>query len=222
MYDLLKLTKSISKYCVGMEGNVSEKLTGGLFTIKASGAQMSKMAGEDFVIMNHEGAQVSNFDRKPSMEVGFHQYLLGLDGVNFVAHTHPTNTMKILCSGCGLSRMFSEYRIFPDQVLFNGRKSCLVPYATPGEKLANTVEVWVNDFISTNKIYPKLILLKNHGIIACGRTAEECIIITDICEKSAEIFLGASEIGNVLHLTDSEMDEILVHENEKYRLGLVQ
>ena len=48
-----------------------------------------------------------------------------------------------------------------------------------------------------NGFFPKLILLKNHGIITTGASVRECTVSTLMCEKSAEIFIGAKLLRQV-------------------------
>jgi len=124
--------------------------------------------------------------------------------------------MKILCSNKIYE--FAEKRIFPDQVVFNGVSSCIIPYTKPGVELKKMVELEVSKWIKNYGELPKLILLKNHGIITFGKTVDECIIKTEICEKSAEIFSGAL-IHGIEFLTNNEVTELLNDEKEKYRIN---
>ena len=59
------------------------------------------------------------------MEVGFHKFLLGFNDINYVSHTHPVNTLKILSSK--QSHIFASHRLFPDQVIFNGKSHVFSP-----------------------------------------------------------------------------------------------
>jgi ribulose-5-phosphate 4-epimerase/fuculose-1-phosphate aldolase len=97
----------------------------------------------------------------------------------------------------------------------------LVPYSKPGDNLNETIKQNVNNFILKNNFFPNLILLKNHGIIACGKSIDECIIITDICEKAAEIFLGTIMIGDTTFLTDEQINELITDNKEIYRKQLL-
>ena len=216
---IISLSKEVSKYCIGMEGNVSVKTERGLL-IKASGARLSELSYDDLVEFDMSGNQLSNPSRKGSMELSFHTFLLGFEGINYISHTHPTNTLMILCSE--MCELFASNRMFPDQIVFNGKKSCLVPYAKPGEELTKLISEYVNSFIGKEGYFPKLILLKNHGIITCGGTIEECIISTEICEKSAEIFLGSIMLGNINFLTDNETIDLINDKKEKYRQDLLK
>jgi len=219
IYMLISLSKQVSKYCIGMEGNVSEKTERGLL-IKASGARLSELSYNDVVEFDMNGNQLSNLSKRGSMELSFHTFLLGFEGINYVSHTHPTNTLKILCSE--LCELFAFNRMFPDQVVFNGKKSCLVPYAKPGQELTKVISECVNSFIENEGYFPKLILLKKHGIITCGGTIDECVMSTDMCEKSAEIFIGSYGLGHICFLSAIETNDLNIDKNEKYRQDLLK
>jgi len=105
--------------------------------------------------------------------------------------------------------------MFPDQVIFNGKKSCVIPYAKPGIPLMNMIGVHLESFIKTENFFPNVILLKNHGLITCGKTILECIYATEICEKSAEIFMGKYKPN---FLTEDEVNDLLNDDKEKYRI----
>lgn len=212
---LLDLSKQVSRHCVGMEGNISGK-HGDYFYIKASGTNLNKLGFKDLVKFDFNGNQKNNFPKKGSMELGFHTFLLSYENINFISHTHPTKTLSILCSEKIID--FANQRIFPDQVIFNGEKSCIVPYSKPGDELTQSIKNEVSKFINHNGYFPKLILLQNHGIISCGSSIEECIIMTDICEKSAEVFLNTP---NIKFLTEKEVKSLSDDEKEKYRKSLL-
>lgn len=216
--ELINLGKLVEPYVVGMEGNISKKTKNG-FIIKCSGSKLPNLTFNDFVEFDINLNQLSNFEKRGSMELGFHSFFLNFENVNYVCHTHPTNTLKILCGNLG--KKFSKIRLFPDQVIFNDEKSCLVDYRTPGKELLNEIKKQVTKFIKKEKKLPKLILLKNHGIITLGKTIDECYITTQICEKSAEIFLTYFDAKNVKKLTKKEIKKLLNNKNEKYRKSLL-
>ena len=213
--DLLSLSISLSNFVVGMEGNISKKTNDGII-IKASGSNLRNLSESDLVSYNFKGEQTNNHNKKGSMELSFHLYLLENYNIKYVAHTHPTNTLKILVSD--KINEFADKRLFPDQVIFNGKKSCIIPYSLPGQPLTDTIKIYLNRFIEEENYFPNLILLKNHGIIVCGNSIEECIYGTEICEKSAEIFLTNFTCD---YLSDSEIDELINDEQEKYRKSLL-
>jgi len=215
--NLKKLARHAAKHCIGMEGNISGKIDKNLLYIKASGTRLETLEGEDLIPFNFNGKQLGLFGKKGSMELSFHTYLLGFDKIWYISHTHPVNTLKILCTDN--SKIFADFRLFPDQVVFNGPKSCLVPYGKPGEELTSLIKQNVEEFIKTEGYFPKLILLENHGVIACGETIKECIIATDICEKAAEVFVGGLSIGGMKFLTDDEKMALVNDNKEQYRIN---
>jgi L-fuculose-phosphate aldolase len=207
--DLIILGKKLSKYVVGFEGNVSKMNQEGIH-IKASGTRLSDLCDNNIVTYDLNGKQINNFEKKGSMEISFHSYLLKKFNVNYVAHTHPTNTLKIVCSN--YLKDFAYNRLFPDQVIFNGEKSVIIPYAKPGLELTEEIKNILDGYNEP----PKSILLEKHGIITMGKTIDKCLISTEICEKSAEIYLGAKLLG-VNFLNRIDVENLINDKNEKYR-----
>lgn len=200
---LIKLCNELSRFVVGTEGNVSMRSERG-FWIKASGKSFRKPW---FVECDPHGNPLREGER-PSMEASFHSAIYWHSTNTFIAHTHPVNTLKILCSD--RIHEFAENRLFPDHVVFNGVQSYVIPYTTPGQPLADAI---------TKKIIeiggcPGLFLLQNHGIICCAKSVEHAVVMTEICEKAAEVFLGSP---NPRFLTALEVDDIIGSEAEHYR-----
>ena len=218
--DVLDLAKKVSKYTIAGEGNVSIR-DGDTMLIKASGSTLETMTDEDLVRCNLDGNALDDEKKKPSMEVSFHAWILkSFPEIKCVCHTHPTNTNKILCSGDITD--FASKRLFPDQVVRNGIISCVVPYATPGILLREEIKKSVLEFIVDNGFFPKLILLKNHGIITASTSVQEAIVSTLMCEKSAEIFIGAKMLNNIQFLTQDEIVDVNSDPSDMYRRRLIQ
>lgn len=213
--ELKKLSKKVSYCVVGTEGNVSASYDGGII-IKGSGKSLHNVQSEDFVLVKND---TYDGNIKPSMEYKFHDWIIKNLNVKFVSHTHPTNTLKILCS----SKLdeFATCRMFPDQVVFNGSKSCVIDYYHPGDDLYEHVKKGITDFISENDFVPKLVLLKNHGIITFGDTVGDCVVRTEMCEKSAEIFLGSINNG-INTLSNYDIDKLVNDKREKYRQNILK
>lgn len=213
--ELLQLAKCVSKYCVGMEGNVSCKITDG-FIIKSSGCRLDSMTTSDIVYcyFGMSGLESQYKHKRPSMEWKIHEFLLSY--YKYVAHTHPENVVSILCTD--KADDFSKARLFPDQVVCNKKNSLLVPYCTPGNDLASLTSLFFIDFIRKYGFTPNTILLQNHGLITCGDTINQCVAATEICEKSAKIYSKSLQIGEVNLLSLSDAEKILSLDSEKYRM----
>ena len=218
MFDILDLAKAVSGFTISGEGNVSVR-DGDTFLIKASGTDLISLTRDDLVRCDLDGNALEGEEKKPSMEVSFHAWILkNFPDINCVSHTHPTHTNKILCSGC--IGDFANMRLFPDQVVRNGVKSCVVPYATPGIPLKEEIKTSVNEFVASCGFFPKLILLKNHGIITASASIQEATVSTLMCEKSAEIYIGAKMLNIIQFLTPEEVAAVDTNPSEKYRREL--
>ena len=216
--DVLELARSVSQFTIAGEGNVSVR-DGDAMLIKASGSTLETMTDDDLVRCDLDGNAFEGEEKKPSMEVSFHAWILKTyPEINCVCHTHPTNTIKVLCSG--RIHDFANKRLFPDQVVRNGTVSCVVPYATPGAPLREEIKKSVEEFIGRNGCFPKLILLKNHGIITASASIQEATVSTLMCEKSAEIYIGAKILNNIQFLTPEEVAAVDTNPSEKYRREL--
>lgn len=213
MKGLQELCRRLSPFVVGTEGNVSIRSRRG-FWIKASGKSFREPG---FVSCDIDGRphvdELGSESIKPSMEVGFHSVIYKHSNNMVIAHTHPVNTLKVLCSD--RIHDFAEKRLFPDQVVFNGRQSCVVPYTTPGQPLADAI---AQKIIELGRC-PELFLLQNHGIICCANSVESAVAMTEICEKAAETFLGSS---NPRFLTLDEIEDLTSNEDEHYRWRMIR
>lgn len=217
--DIINISKTLSNFVVAAEGNISARSLNG-FIIKPSGYGFTELSKRNLVECDSRGLPI-NKSEKPSMEATFHAWLYSNSDCNYIAHTHPVNTLKILCTE-NLYKEFATKRLFPDQVIYNGGRSCVIPYVKPGESLTEQLDIHISKFIINNKFFPKLILLQNHGIICTGRTAKECIFSSQICEKSAEIFVGCMQTGcKINFLSYNQIKSLSQDKNEIYREQLI-
>jgi rhamnose utilization protein RhaD (predicted bifunctional aldolase and dehydrogenase) len=164
-------------------------------------------------------SRVDAKSKKPSVEALFHAYLLSLPDVGFVGHTHATTVNQILCSP--RAKQFAERRLFPDEIVCCGGKSVLVPYTDPGLRLAQAIRKAARTFMKKNKYVPRVILLKNHGIIAVGRTPEAVLAATLMAEKAARVWVGATALGGPTFLREEDVKRISGRSDELMRQRLM-
>lgn len=220
MDPIIELARALGPYAICGEGNVSVK-DDDSFWVKASGTSLDTLEKQDLVACKLSGVPFDSLGLKPSIETGFHAWFMReFDEIKFIAHTHPPKSMQVVCSEQIWS--FADHRLFPDQVVRNGAKSCVVPYAMPGKPLLEEIKKSVLAFIEEEGYFPKLILLQNHGIIVASTSHKECIASTMMCEKSAEIFIGAKVLGQTRFLSEDEVNDIDKCPSEKHRRKLYQ
>lgn len=231
----LELGKPGNRLTILGEGNTSALVDDDTFFVKASGSQLSTLdlrqlpqVRFDRILplldqeLDQEATEVALLAAlidpdapRPSVETAFHAWLLKQEGVNFVGHTHPVEVNKILCSD--KAGLFARRRLFPDEVICCGPRSLLVDYVNPGAELARSIRTGWEQFTGEHGFAPKLILLRNHGIIAVGSTPESVLATTAVAVKAAEIFNGAHALGGPVFMAPEEVDRIHNRLDEKYR-----
>jgi rhamnose utilization protein RhaD (predicted bifunctional aldolase and dehydrogenase) len=219
------------------EGNTSARVDEETFFVKASGKELRTADANSFVrvslprmLEGLDGKDLNDEEVKkilseskldrfarmvPSLETFLHAYLLSLPDIRFVGHTHPTAVNAILCSDT--SREAVSGRLFPDEIVCCGPALCYVEYTDPGLALARHLRRRVEEFIDGQNIVPRVILMENHGMIACGRTPREVETITSMYVKTARILIGIYASGKPRFLTPENVSRIYTRPDEKYR-----
>ncbi len=237
---LLKLSHELGRedrgWAILGEGNASTRVDTESFLVKASGSSLGTLRKEDLVqckslqllsLMDRRGATDQEVDsalyasrmgedaKKPSVEAIFHAYLLSLPGISFVGHTHAPAVNKVLCSR--RAREFAAKRIFPDEVICCGSESVFIPYTDPGLKLAQAIKKSTESYYKRKRIYPRVIVLQNHGIITIGGTTQAVLAAMMMSEKAASIWLGAATLGGPVFMTKQQVDRIASRQDEEVR-----
>ena len=143
---------------------------------------------------------------RPSIETFLHALCLGLEGVRFIGHTHPTIAVGLL-SGQRSRELFAGC-MFPDQIVVLGPALAYVPYADPGLPLALAVRQAVNSFLDRHQRQPKVLLMENHGVIALGSTAQEVLNITHMLVKTCRIIATSFAAGGPRFLSPAQVERI--------------
>jgi rhamnose utilization protein RhaD (predicted bifunctional aldolase and dehydrogenase) len=223
------------------EGNTSCRVDEQTFFVKSSGSNLQTLTANQLTLCRFDQLlalmdrdDVSDTDVetcllesrshsaafKPSVETFFHAYLLSLPDINFVGHTHPIQVNQILCSG--LDRVFSENRQCPDEIVCCGPVSLLIPYVDPGLALAKRIRQDVEEFRRVHGKVPRVILLRNHGVITLGSSPQAVRAAMLMTVKAAEIFSGANSLGGLRHLPVSEIERIENRQDEEYRRKMLR
>lgn len=237
---LLEMSHDLGEEARGLamfgEGNTSATADAASFWVKASGTRLATLSDQDLVQCRYDAllplfgqrnlsddeinqtlmdSRCGGPDKKPSVEALFHAYLLSLDGIDFVGHTHSTHVNKLLCSP--QARAFSTSRLFPDEVVFCGVASVLIPYLDPGLPLAVRIRDEVEFHLKRYGTNPKVILLENHGIITLGPTTTAVLAAMFMADKAAQIFAGAATLGGPVFMPREQVERIAGRSDEHYR-----
>ena len=232
-------------YVILGEGNTSARADADTFWVKASGTELRTIDRAGFVRVSFErvlamleaphladaqvkqrlseakvdpatGSQPAPHDSvQPSVETVLHAICLGLEGVNFVGHTHPTAINALTCSAVFETAVSG--RIFPDEIVMCGPAPVVVPYTDPGVPLARKVRSLIDQYLDEYREVPKVILMQNHGLIALGRSAQQVENITAMAVKAARVLLGAYALGGPHFMTPQAVQRIHTRPDELYR-----
>lgn len=218
------------------EGNTSARIDEHTFLVKASGSCLQTLTSEDLVACRFDSllpmldqdtmsdqviedlllaSRVDVSAKKPSVETLFHAYLLSLEGVHFVGHTHSIAVNQILCSP--RASQFATRKLFPDEIVCCGARSVLIPYTDPGLSLSKSIRLATDTYLDDFGCAPRVILLENHGIITLGKTSGAVKAAMLMAHKAAEIFVGAAALGGPTFMSAEDVDRISNRTDEHYR-----
>lgn len=231
-----RLGEPANDYAILGEGNTSAEVDEETFYVKASGATLHGIGPEGFVRVRRApilamldverptddairdgmlAASVDEASRRPSVETLFHAYFLSLPGVCFVGHTHPTPVNSILCARD--SEALLRGRIFPDEIVCCGIAPAWIPYTDPGQPLAREIRRRTEAYREEHGLYPRVLLMENHGLIALGDTPQAVESVTAMFVKTCRILLGTALLGGPRFLTEENVQRIFTRPDEKYR-----
>jgi len=239
----LKLGDPAADLAILAEGNVSGRSSSDVFYVKASGHSMSNITTKGFsrikfapILEALDGPDLSDGDVKellstsrvdpsvdpmPSVETFMHAYLLDLQDINVVGHTHPTPLISLLSlEGCD---ELAKLRLFPDEIVCCGPATAFVPYVDPGLPLARAIKESVEAFIDAFGMVPKTIWLQNHGLITPAKTIKDVETATFMAAKAGRVWLGAlSSVRPLALLSRESIERIHTRPDEHYRQRLLQ
>jgi rhamnose utilization protein RhaD (predicted bifunctional aldolase and dehydrogenase) len=228
-------------YIILGEGNTSARIDDDTFWVTASGVHLETAKANGFVRVRFDrilqlldqdlsddetrialsaAKEDAAPEPRPSVETLLHAVLLGLKGVSFVGHTHPTAINSITCSQA--FEQVAAGRIFPDEVVLCGPATLLVPYVDPGLPLARAVQSGVHGFINQHGQVPRIILMQNHGLIALGSSAKHVEHATAMAVKAARIMLGTFALGGPRFLPQEHINRIHNRPDEHYRQQIIE
>lgn len=177
----------------GTWGNLSARVPKEeLFVITPSGLPYSELAGKDMVVLNLQGEVVEG-EHRPSTEYLLHQAIYqARPDVNAIVHTH-----SIYASALAVARQPIP-PILEDLVQMVGGGVPVAPYARAGTpELAKVAAETLGSLGA--------VLLANHGVVGVGRTLEEALVVCQIVEKSANVYIWASLAGEPVSLAAEEI-----------------
>lgn len=201
--DILDIKAEIIKYGLMMKkigliagtwGNISARHNDRII-VTPSGIDYELLQPEDILVCDMDG-KVLEGARTPSTELPTHMAIYkNRTDVGAIIHTH-----SIYATSMAAARK-SIPAIVEDMAMIIGGDVPCAKYASTGsnELAENILEVLENK---------NAVLLANHGAIAMGRSLKEAFIVCQILEKSAQVYLFATQIGIPKPLSIEEVQKM--------------
>ncbi|KUK36437.1 MAG: L-fuculose phosphate aldolase FucA, partial [Thermacetogenium phaeum] len=188
----------------GTWGNISARLPEtDTFLITPSGVPYENLGPQDLVLLDLEG-KVKEGALRPSTETPLHIAIYKKrPDVLGIVHTHSPYASVLAVNRRELPPVLEELA----QLL--GGTVRVAPYAPPGSRELAEGAVAALEGRSA-------VILANHGMVGVGRSLKEALLICQVVEKGAQVFLLAQLSGKPHVL--SERDVGLLRRNflEKY------
>jgi rhamnose utilization protein RhaD (predicted bifunctional aldolase and dehydrogenase) len=236
--DLVQLSRALGepwrRFAILAEGNTSQRVAEDQLAVKATGRSLRHASAEDFVVVSLRwlsdlvddseagDADVARYfneveseqGARPSVEALLHVVCVLDAGATTVAHTHPESVNALLCSD--RSDVLAGPPIFPDQVVVIGRRALLVPYSDPGVVLARDIRARLAEHARQWGM-PRVIYLRNHGMVALGSSAGHVLQLTEMADKVSRVLAATLSLGSVVPMTDESAERIDTRDDEQIR-----
>jgi L-fuculose-phosphate aldolase len=197
--EIAKVAKALilTGLVTGTSGNVSVRTPEGDVLVTPSGVNYEELGPDDVVLVDLD-MNVLEGSLVPSTETPMHTGIYkARPNVDAVVHTHSRFATTLACLGWEIPPVhYMLTTLAPD-----GRVP-LAPYTLYGtEELANHAADALGE--SHNAC-----LLRTHGTIAVGESAEKAFSRTVVLEEMAEVYYRARLAGEPILLTPEEVDEV--------------
>jgi len=188
----------------GTWGNISVcSDTGDRIVITPSGRPYNELRPTDMAVVDKSGNIIEG--NRPSSELPLHLSIYGArPDVRAIVHTHSIFATACAVAGESIPPCLEELV----QVVGGGVN--VAQYALPGTtELAHYALSALGDRMAA--------LLSNHGVVACGPSLKEALLIAELVEKAAQIHAIAKQLGNARRLSDDDIQLMRRYYVKKYR-----
>lgn len=191
------------KLVVSSWGNISLKIEKDCFAITPSGGNYGQMNIDDIVIINADGKKMAG-NKTPSTEKKMHMAIYKAHpDFRAIVHTHSTYASAV----AAMRRPIPP--LLDDMAHISNGPINVANYALSGsdELAKNAVEALGSG---------KAVLLANHGVVCCGSSLPEAMMIADLVEKSAQIYCITASMGGAYVIDRKYVEEIASFYNNHY------
>ncbi len=177
----------------GTWGNVSARAAQNQMSITPSGRPYESLSEQEICCVSLDDGRQTAGRLAPSSEAPLHRAIYcARPDVGAIVHTH-----SLYASACAVARK-SVPPVIEDLIQLAGGEICVAAYALPGtDALAEAAVAALGD--------RQAVLLANHGAVACGETLREALMIAEVLEKAAQIYILAEQLGGAFALSAADV-----------------
>lgn len=181
------------KLVAGSWGNISVKITDGVYAVTPSGRGYANQKPEDIVIVD-DVCKTLDGELTPSSESKLHTAIYNAcPEAKAIIHTH-----SIYASALAAMRKPVPAIIEDIVQIIGGRVEC-AEYALPGtQELADNAVKAMNG--------RKGVLLANHGAVCWGKDLADALMVCEILEKAAQIAIICQSCGGAVELSNEDAE----------------
>lgn len=187
----------------GTWGNISMRSADGeRIAITPSGRPYDSLGTADIVVVDNKGQIIEG--ETPSSELPLHMAMYrARTDVRAVVHTHSLYATACAVAGVAIPPSLEE------MVQAVGGEVAVARYALPGTlELAEAAVAALAD--------RSAVLLSNHGVVACGPSLREALLVAQLVEKAAQVHAIAVQLGGARRLSAEDVSMMRKFYLEKY------
>lgn len=177
----------------GTSGNISIRQRNGQILITGTGTRLGYLKKEDVVLITKDGEDISG---TASSERYLHCAIYKKrPDVKAIIHVHCVALTAFACA-----RKAINQNIHPENILVFDDIP-LAPYGMPSseELVENTVKFFEDRDV---------VLMANHGVVACGKDLEDAFTKIEMAEANAQIIINSSILGGGVSLSKKDVEDL--------------
>lgn len=179
-------------------GNLSMRTPDGYVAITPAGIKYDRLRPEEIAVIDLDGSHVDG-PCKASSETPMHTAILrNLPEVGAMCHTHSPFAMTFAVVGKAIGLINTE-------AMAIGAPVPVAPWASPGSAAGG--EVTVPLFKERPEL--KVVLLRNHGVVAIGEDVDKSFDNAYMAEVAAQVYYQALQIGEPIIVTPEQLQEVV-------------
>ena len=105
----------------------------------------------------------------------------------------------------------------PDHIVYAGFKALFIPEEHELEKQYKQIKRGISDYLTINRVKPKIVAIENLGIFACGVSSNDAAAALKLFLDALKVYTYTESFGGVKPMPEDQVEFIKKWEGESYR-----